>query len=319
MRKVLVLTYKDDPHAKSVCGALSGLGAESFVVATEGLARDCRVNFRSDTLLYEISVGERTAVLDSSWNIWNRRLMIIDRDKGLPKALEDLVFDECEKTWDGLLSSHEGKVVNRPYNHFHANNKLDQIRFSRMYGEEVFVPDTLVTNDPEALRDFYKRHGGKICFKLQKGAVVKSPEGENLIVYTNLVTDEHMDRADLVSTNPSLFQEYVDKEFEVRIVSTDHGSFGTAIYSQDSDISRVDYRRYDMEKVRYKPVDLPEHVGKFCSSMLRHYGLHFGVFDFIYSKDHRWVFLELNPNGQWLWLEEQSGQNLSQEVAKNLL
>ena len=66
-------------------------------------------------------------------------------------------------------------------------------------------------------------------------------------------------------------------------------------------------------------MELPKNVGNFCSSMLAHYGLHFGAFDFIYSKEGKYFFLELNPNGQWLWLEEQSGYNLTKEVADNLL
>ena len=128
-----------------------------------------------------------------------------------------------------------------------------------------------------------------------------------------------MENVDLVSSVPSLFQEYIDKEFEVRIVSTDITSTGIAIYSQDSEVSKVDYRRYDFENVKYKKVEIPDTVKEFCSKMLKHYGLHFGVFDFIQSKAGKYVFLELNPNGQWLWLEEESGYNLTKEVAENLI
>lgn len=53
--------------------------------------------------------------------------------------------------------------------------------------------------------------------------------------------------------------------------------------------------------------------------MLKHYGLHFGVFDFIKSKKGEDVFLELNPNGQWLWLELKSGFNITKSVAENLI
>ena len=120
-------------------------------------------------------------------------------------------------------------------------------------------------------------------------------------------------------TTLGLFQEYIDKDFEIRIISTDRTSTGIAIHSQDSDISRVDYRRYDFENVKYIPIKLPESVKTFCSRMLTHYGLHFGASDFIYSKDGKYFFLELNPNGQWLWLEEQSGYNLTKEVAENLI
>lgn len=315
-KKVLILTHQDDPHASSVRNYLNQREVENFTIVTEDLLREYKIDFSSEDLTYRIEDKGKIIELTPSWNIWNRRIMIPDRNKGMPKDLQDLVIDECEKTWDGLLMSHKGKVVNRPQNHFYANSKLDQIRFA--LENSMLAPDTIVTNNPFKLKDFYNKHKGNICFKLQKGAVIRTPKG-NKVIYTNKVTEEQMKNASLVSSHPSLFQEYIDKEFEIRIISTDRTSTGIAIHSQDSEISKIDYRRYDLENVRYNQVEIPEEVRLFCSKMLTHYGLHFGAFDFIYSKDGRYFFLELNPNGQWLWLEEQSGYNLTKEVADNLI
>ena len=315
-RKVLILTHLDDSHASSVRSYLDKRGIENFTVVTENLLTDYKINFSSKDLIYTIRDKNRIIALTPFWNIWNRRIMIPDRNKEMPKDLQDLVTDECEKTWDGLLMAHKGKVVNLPQNHFYANSKLDQIKFALENG--MNTPDTIVTNNPLDLRDFYDKHNGDICFKLQKGAVIRTPEG-NKVVYTNKVTEEQMRNASLVSSHPSLFQEYIDKGFEIRIVATDKTATGIAIHSQDSEISKIDYRRYDLENVRYNHMELPENVKSFCSNMLAHYRLHFGAFDFIYSKEGKYFFLELNPNGQWLWLEEQSGYNLTKEVADNLI
>lgn len=319
MKKVLVLTHEEDSHASSVMKYLEGVGVDYFLVVTERLLSDYKIGFRSDAF-YTLEDKTSSILLDSSWNIWNRRLMLPDRGKGMPKDLGNLVIDECEKTWDGLLMAHQGKVVNRPQSHFYANNKLDQIRFALRHGVGIYTPDTIVTTNPDELREFYAKHKGRICFKLQKGAVIKTPQG-NRVVYTNMVTEENMQNADSVSSCPSLFQEYIEKDFEIRIISTDNTSTGIAIHSQDSDLegSRIDYRRYDFDKVKYEKVELPEEVQRFCASMLKHYGLNFGAYDFIYSKDKRYVFLELNPNGQWLWLEEQSGFNLTKQIVENLI
>ncbi len=315
-KKVLILTHLEDSHASSVRDYLNQKEVDNFTVVTENLLGDYKINFSSVDLIYTLSNGGRTIELNPSWNIWNRRIMIPDRNKGMPKDLQDLVTDECEKTWDGLLMAHKGKVVNRPQNHFYANSKLDQIKFALERG--MYVPDTIVTNNPSNLKDFYEKHKGNICFKLQKGAAIRTPE-RNKVVYTNKVTEEQMKNASLVSSHPSLFQEYIDKDFEIRIIANDKIATGIAIHSQDSEVSKVDYRRYDLDNVRYNHVELPDNVKDFCSSMLTHYGLHFGAFDFIYSKDRKYFFLELNPNGQWLWLEEQSGYNLTKEVADNLI
>ncbi len=315
-KKVLILTHLEDSHASSVRSYLNRREVVNFTVITENLLKYYKINFSSEDLLYTIGDGTRIIELTSSWNIWNRRIMIPDKNKGMPKDLQDLVIDECEKTWDGLLMAHRGKVVNSPQNHFYANSKLDQIRFALKNG--MYTPDTIVTNEPSKLRDFYEKHNGNICFKLQKGAVIRTPEG-NKVIYTNKVTKEQMKNASLVSSHPSLFQEYIDKEFEIRIIATDKTTTGIAIHSQDSEVSKVDYRSYDLENVKYCHVEIPENVRSFCQSMLSHYELHFGAFDFIYSKEGKYFFLELNPNGQWLWLEEQSEYNLTGEVADNLI
>ncbi|MBM3230183.1 hypothetical protein FJZ22_00815 [Candidatus Pacearchaeota archaeon] len=315
-KKVLILTYSDDPHALSVRRELDRRGVENFTVVTENLLSDYKIKFYSKNGSYTLADKQRSIELDSSWNIWNRRVMIPDRNKGQPKDLQDLVTDECEKTWDGLLMTHSGKVVNRPQNHFYANSKLHQIKFALERG--MLVPDTIVTTDPADLENFYREHMGNICFKLQKGAVIRTPEG-NKVVYTNKVTEAQMRNSALVSSHPSLFQEYIEKEFEIRIIATDTTTTGIAIHSQDSERSKIDYRRYDFENVTYQQVELPKKVKEFCATMLMHYGLHFGAFDFIYSKDKKYYFLELNPNGQWLWLEEQSGYNVTSEVTNNLV
>ncbi|MCK5149514.1 hypothetical protein KAJ87_01145 [Candidatus Pacearchaeota archaeon] len=311
MKNVLILTYDEDPHADSVSKFFDKKGVEYFRVVTENLAKDYKITFESNDSLYKISNNEKKIYLDSSWNIWNRRVMNPDNKKNMPKSLIDIVVDESEKTWDGLLASHKGKVVNRPQNHFYANNKIDQLKFA---SGKIKIPDTIVTNDPSCVEEFYEKHKGNICFKLQKGTVI-----DEKFIYTNKVTKEQLKNVDLVSKHPCLFQEYVDKEFEVRVVATDKNITGIAIDSQNSEISKIDFRRYDFDNVKYEHINLPDNVKGFCSSLLKNYGLHFGALDFIYSKERGYVFLELNPNGQWLWLEETSGYNLTKEVAENLI
>ena len=87
--------------------------------------------------------------------------------KDVPKNLEEIVFTETKRTWQGLLFAHRGKVVNRPQAEFAANNKIDQLLFARGHPKSVQIPDTLLTNNPGALRRFYREHD-QICHKLQR-------------------------------------------------------------------------------------------------------------------------------------------------------
>ena len=116
-----------------------------------------------------------------------------------------------------------------------------------------------------------------------------------------------------------MFQEYVDKEYDLRVNAFEDRAIGIAIYSQESDVSKVDFRRYDFDSVPYRQVELPSEIAEFSVGILRHYGLSFGALDFVKNKKEEYYFLELNPNGQWLWLEKMSRYNLVKPFVDNLL
>ncbi|MBI5880639.1 hypothetical protein HZB90_00750 [archaeon] len=314
---MLVLTYVEDIHADYVCEYFEKTGVEFFRVNTDKLITDYGLAFDSKKGRFAISGDSRHILLDDTWCIWNRRVMEPDLPGDFPKELENIVFAETERTWEGLLFSHRGRVVNDPRANFAANNKIDQLCFARGYGDGIETPETILTNVPDVLNEFY-RERSKICHKLQRSAVVKKGD-IYLITYNNIVEDEQIKQAHLIRRHPSLFQEYIDKEYELRITALENKIVGIAIHSQDSEQSKVDFRRYDFENVGYERVDLPTNVEKFCTELIKHYGLRFGEIDMICAKDGRYVFLEINPNGQWLWLQLMSDYNLTEDVAENLL
>ncbi len=318
MKRVLILSYEDDPHVEAVSSYLKKQGVDFFIVETEKIIEKYGLSFDSKNGLYKISDGDRKVFLDEGWNIWNRRVMDPIVPEGVPKDLEDIIFTETKRTWQGLLFTHRGKVVNRPQAEFAANNKVDQFLFAKNYGLPILVPETILTNDPSMLKFFYEQEGGKICHKLQKAAVVMR-NGEHYITYNNLVRKENLQYADLIRRNPSLFQRYIEKDYELRITALEEKVVAVAIHSQDSEQSKIDFRRYDFENVKYERVDLPETITDFCEDLLKHYNLSFGEIDMVVTPKQEYVFLELNPNGQWLWLELKSGYDLTSDVVENLL
>lgn len=317
MKSVLILTYRDDPHSEAVCRHLDEQRIQHFRLDTDKLSTDYRITFDSKNLEFTISTDNECLVLDPSWNIWNRRVINPEVEDVNNHSLKEIIYDETKATWRGLMTSHSGVIINNPASNYRANSKINQLIFAQGFGNGIIVPDTLITNDQDELIKFYAEQNGKICFKLQKGATVQK-DGGYFAVYTNLVDREALKYIHLIKKHPHLFQRYHEKLHEVRVVTIGSNCIGTAIYSQESERSRVDFRRYDFVNVPYKHIDLPKNVSEFCVAMLKNYGLNFGVFDFIYSDNEEYVFLELNPNGQWLWLEERSGYSISKELSDYL-
>lgn len=315
MSSVLVLTHEDDPHAQVVCDYLNGDGVDVFRVDTDSIIGNYGLTFCSGSFV--ISDQSREVLLTPDWSVWNRRVMDPVLPDTFPRNLEDIVFTETKRSWQGLLFSHQGRVVNRPQAEFSANNKIDQLLYVGDNPFGVKIPDTLLTNDSEAFRAFYALHE-EVSHKLQKAALIKQ-DGDYLTSYNNLVSAEQSQHADLLHIHPALFQEYVRKQYEIRVTVTEQDAVGVRINSQDSPLSRHDFRRYDFVDVRYEFEPLPDRIKDFCKGLINHYGLSFGAIDMIYSDKGEYVFLELNPNGQWLWLQEQSGHDLTSLVAENLL
>ena len=118
-QNVLILTHKEDPHAEAVSEVLRDRNVLHLVVATEDLPFRYTLSFATSCPIgieYFMSDEEKGKVisLDSTWNIWNRRISNPKLSKSIPRDLQDIVDGETKKTWEGLLESHKGKVISKP-------------------------------------------------------------------------------------------------------------------------------------------------------------------------------------------------------------
>jgi glutathione synthase/RimK-type ligase-like ATP-grasp enzyme len=119
-----------------------------------------------------------------------------------------------------------------------------------------------------------------------------------------------------LSTTAHLIQEWIPKDYEVRVTMVGRTPFAAAIFA-GSDAARVDWRA-DYPSLTYKQIEPPPEVTAGMIRYLRTLGLNYGAFDFIVEPDGSWRALECNPAGQWLWLEHQVGLPIAAALAKLL-
>lgn len=93
--------------------------------------------------------------------------------------------------------------------------------------------------------------------------------------------------------------------------------FAAAIYSQETAYP-VDFRM-DMQRARTEPVTLPDGVRDRVLALLRRLGLVYGAVDMRLTPDGEYVFLEINPAGQWLFVEQRTAQPITRAVVRALL
>jgi hypothetical protein len=194
-----------------------------------------------------------------------------------------------------------------------AGEKSWQLRLAARLG--FAIPATLISNDPEELLEFYREHNGQLICKALNFPHFSPADGADRWVFTTqLVTPRDVSYVDSVRYCPAIFQAYVPKRLELRITVVGEQVFACEIHSQDRERTRHDWRRYDLEHTPHRVHALPEDVRERCIRIVRELGLCYGAMDLVLTPDGQYVFLEVNPMGQYLWIEKMTGMPISEAI-----
>ncbi|MBB4920695.1 MvdC/MvdD family ATP grasp protein [Streptosporangium saharense] len=194
----------------------------------------------------------------------------------------------------------------------HAENKLVNLAAGARHG--FLVPQTTVTNDDERLVDVWAETGGR-CIAKEIQLVPYELDGQEHGFYTTTLTRRHLTTRHRLAYAPVILQSRIDKAVELRITVVGDQVFTAEMHSQGSRMTRDDFRHYEGNFISYAVHDLPEDVARRCVELVRSLGLAFGCIDVILTPEGEYVYLELNPNGQWGWLEEFTDLRISEAVA----
>jgi glutathione synthase/RimK-type ligase-like ATP-grasp enzyme len=263
--------------------------------------------------------GEYEFDLNEVGAIWHRRLSVAARlPRELDAQLRAASVGESRSALLGVLAALTAFRVDPEAAIRRAEQKPLQLRVARELGLEV--PRTLVTNDPAAVRDFYAACDGRLMTKMLSSFAVYDREGRESVVFTNPVGPEDLEDLTGLSLCPMTFQERVEKRLELRATVVGRRVFTASIDSQASERAAHDWRRDGVALVgEWRPYTLPPEAEGLLLALMDYFGLNYGAADFILTPDGRHVFLELNPSGEFFWLEHGPGLNISGALADVLL
>jgi glutathione synthase/RimK-type ligase-like ATP-grasp enzyme len=179
---------------------------------------------------------------------------------------------------------------------------------------ELKVPRTLITNEPRAATRFAESVAGPVVhkpFSHVRGVV----NNQTAAVYTSIVRPEELAHPD-VATTAHLFQEWVPKEYEVRLTVVGRELFAAEIHA-DSEAGHIDWRS-DYASHSYAVCKPPASVRSGVLRMLQRLDLPYGAFDFVVTPDGDWYFLEVNPSGQFGFVEQATGLPITAAIADYL-
>ena len=249
-----------------------------------------------------VDLGEVTSV-------WWRRPQGFELDPALDDAGYQLfALGECEELFGGLWPLLDARWVNDPKRDEVAHKKPFQLRVAQRVG--LPLPDTLMTNDPQAARAFIDHHGiGQVIYKSFSATHEHWRE-------TRLLKAEEADDVSAVRLCPVIFQALVPAGFDVRVTIVDGQAFAAAIVTP-SDRYQLDFRM-NMNEVRIRPYTLPPPVAAGLERLMQALGLVYGAADFRVTPEGEHLFLEVNPAGQWLFVEDATGQPIARRLAETL-
>ncbi len=298
---VLVLARDLDWSADRVVETLTQRGVPVFrtdlAAFPQQLTLDARLGPRGWD--GELATPHRSVQLGEIRSVWYRHPSHFELPGGMSGPERQHAAAEARCGLSGVLASLDVLWVNHP-SHESDALKPCQLDVARRCG--LRVPESQVTNRPEAVRDFAATVGGSLAGKTLS-ASLRVESGRLQMAYTRRLDPPELDDLAGVDTTLHFFQPFVTKAWEARVMVVGEQVFAAAIHA-GSDAARIDFRA-DYDSLDYAVVEPPESVIAGMVAFLRTFGLSFGAFDFAVTPNNEWIMFECNPAGQYGWLEEQ--------------
>lgn len=305
---ILIISTADDIHATAVQKQLDAIGAENRILNLSEFPMSMEIGLSFATgAEAQLALKLKDAKLidfGKVKSVWWRR----PQGFGFPPALNDPVNrgfaqQESDFAFKGMYLSAPAFWVNDLTRDALASHKVWQLKTAVQLGFDI--PRTLITNDPEQARRFKAETTGKVIYK----AFLASPMAWR---ETRVLRDEDLAMLDSVRLAPVIFQSYVPSVRDLRVTVVGRKIFPAAAETTDAEYP-TDVRMNP--GIKWSPCDLPKPVQTKILAMMDAFGLQYGAFDFRVTPEGRHVFLEVNPAGQFLFIENSTGHKIAQELA----
>lgn len=268
---------------------------------------------------YSISNSKRDKVLlekNTLSKIWHRRAKINMTD--IEKISDSPIYHYIKKETDSIIKSLELNLKDNldyvgSYLKETENYKIRQLKIAKSIG--LIIPETLITTSKSELIKFLKKYPKSINKDLRYPVRVQLVDTILVSTGVKLITIEMIDKLS-ENFSPIMVQEFMKKEYEIRLFFFKEKMYPMAIFSQNNSKTQVDFRNYDDENPnRCVPVILPKALLKKITAFNKAYGLNTGSIDLIYTKNKEYVFLEVNPQGQLDWLSKNCNYYIEKDIA----
>jgi glutathione synthase/RimK-type ligase-like ATP-grasp enzyme len=308
---ILIVSYRGEEHTDLVRERLLAAGRDVVQIDLGDFPQRAGLSLSwadGEPARYEVDAPGISADLAATGVVWWRRVRPFEVDPAIPQEQRRaFAGSETAQAVHGMLDALRCPWVNPREADASAHHKPYQWAVAQQLG--LRLPRTLVTTQAARARAFIDEIGvGRVVFKAFLASIEEWRE-------TRLVEPQDVQRLDLLRYAPVIFQEYVPG-VDLRITVV-----GEQIFAAEIDARRTSYP-VDMRMVvgegRVGAVTLPEDLQRRLLALQRRLDLRYGAIDMRRTDDGEYVFLEVNPAGQWLFVEQRTGLPITQAVASLL-
>lgn len=307
---ILIISNKGDVTTDLVVKRLYQLDVPFKRFNTEDFPQNVRCTIKVNNIDNEISISNENWELTSNdiKSIWYRRPKLPEFSN-VSFSHDEFNFAIRESNsfilnlWAIFKDKH---WVNNPFHLYLAERKAFQLKIASESGFNI--PNTIITNDFNVALKFIESNNKSVIAKpISHGSF--GSDDEFAIYTTDLENTEYILSNESVNHSPFILQEKIKEKFDVRV-----SIFGTKIFAHKINSTKqsyeIDWRVLKPDEISYELLDIPPTLQNNINRFMKTVHLKYGAMDFVVDKNGIWYFIEINPNGQFAWLEIANGDRL---------
>jgi glutathione synthase/RimK-type ligase-like ATP-grasp enzyme len=309
---IVVISHSKDPHALYVLDLLRADGEETLLLDLSDLPDRASLTIDYDhggAPQLRSRLGETDTDLAEARSVWWRR-----PQAPLPAGVTDFdvrlfTLNEWQEALNGAWQMIDAPWMNPPARDEVAARKALQLKVASQLG--LRTPRTLMTSDPAAARAFVSGLGlGNVIFKTFSCTHAIWRE-------TRLVRAAELEMIDRVRMAPVIFQEYIPAAADLRITIVGDRIFPASIIAKGTDYE-VDFRMA-LGQSRTEPCTILAEIERRLRQLMERLGIVYGAIDLRLTPEGDYVFLEVNTAGEFLFVEQRTGQPIGRAIADWLI
>jgi glutathione synthase/RimK-type ligase-like ATP-grasp enzyme len=313
-KQVLILTRNIDPEADLIGVELFRRGIDYVRLNTEDLPNQLKVRYsaqQNSHLQIEFTLRDEKVKCSNVDVVLLRHFDI----KAINFQRDEPTYTFSLQQWEDAYKILQRNLMCEWINNFdftlHAEDRIEQFSVAKNVG--LNIPATIITNDPKEARKFYNSCDGDIVLKPLHHHRIEVND-KVYFIYTHVVADQDLLGFDDLIYAPCILQKRLHKQYELRVTVVGEQVFAAEIDSQSTINGREDMHRCPISNLPKKAVKIENILRECCIKLLKSFGLKYGAIDFVMDKDNILYFLDLNPTGDWYWIEQTTKLPITQAM-----